>query len=48
MPQAPRATGVLAPALLWQAAYSRDGGQLLAAWLHAATLTPAPRPTLRW
>jgi hypothetical protein len=48
LPQAPRATRVLAPELLWQAACASDGGALLAAWLQGASLPPAPLPPQRW
>lgn len=49
LPDAPPATRVLPPELLWQAAHARNGGALLGAWLHGEALAAqlvAPRQ--RW
>lgn len=47
-PGAPPGTRVAPPALVWQAAQSRDAAALARAWLHGEALEapPAPRPRL--
>lgn len=44
LPQAPSATRVLAPQVLWQAAHAGDAGLALSAWLSGA---PMPLPDVR-
>jgi len=48
LPHAAPATRVLPPELLWQAAYSTDGGALLSAWLAGDPLPQARLPAQRW
>jgi hypothetical protein len=48
LPQAPPATRVLPPELLWQAAHAADGGALLGAWLAGDPLPLARLPAQRW
>jgi hypothetical protein len=48
LPLAPLATRVLPPELLWQAAYARDAGALLGAWLAGEALPPPSVPAQRW
>ncbi|HMO48768.1 MAG TPA: hypothetical protein PKB14_22430 [Rubrivivax sp.] len=48
LPEAPPATRVLPPELLWQAAQAGDGGALLGAWLHGEALPQARVPRRRW
>jgi hypothetical protein len=48
LPQAPPATRVLPPELLWQAARADDAGVLLAAWLDGRPLPEMSAPAHRW
>jgi hypothetical protein len=48
LPQAPPATRVLPPELLWQAAHADDSGAVLAAWLAGWPLPVASAPAQRW
>jgi hypothetical protein len=48
LPQAPPATRVLSPELLWQVAQAADGGALLAAWLTGEALPLPIVPRRRW
>lgn len=45
---APPATRVLPPELLWQAAQEESAGPLLSAWLRGEPLPPPKLPTRRW
>jgi hypothetical protein len=47
LPMAAPATRVLPPEVLWQAAQSAGGGDVLAAWLDGAPLPPPVLPTQR-
>ena len=48
LPQAAPATRVLPPELLWQAAYSEDGGEWLSSWLAGEAVPQATLPRQRW